>query len=44
MSELSIPTNIKQVGEIPDGIQIYLEDYVYTIYISMLERIQKARG
>lgn len=30
MSELSIPTNIKQVGEIPDGIQIYLEDYVYT--------------
>ncbi|NLL71716.1 MAG: LysM peptidoglycan-binding domain-containing protein [Epulopiscium sp.] len=28
--ELSVPTNIKQIGEIQEGIQIYLEDYVHT--------------
>ncbi|NMA82485.1 MAG: LysM peptidoglycan-binding domain-containing protein [Epulopiscium sp.] len=28
--EFRLPTNIKQIGEIQEGIQIYLEDYVHT--------------
>lgn len=35
MSNFEIPSNIKQIGSISDGMRIYMEDYVYT-YIQAL--------
>ncbi|MDR1663440.1 MAG: hypothetical protein LBR83_00765, partial [Clostridiales bacterium] len=37
MSEMTLPTNIKQIGSIGEGLRIYMEDYVCTYLFQYAE-------
>jgi hypothetical protein len=37
MKEMALPTNIKQIGSIGDGLRIYMEDYVCTYLFQYAE-------
>ena len=37
MDDFSLPTNIKQIGSIGDGLRIYVEDYVCTYLFQYAE-------